>query len=199
MPEAQESFTRRAMHEFEHFTDHAIPWLVLALAVVLVLENPFWTLVHLEHYEPWMTIFDGVIVFFFVMDLLFKWLKTRDIREFFKLYWLDIVAVFPFYLAFRAYSEVAAIFRIGEEFAKTGQEIAHETVLIREARLLREAEMLSKEARVVSRETQSAGRILRLIKGRFYTSHQALIEIHKQHRKEHKAEKVTSRQSRQVL
>jgi hypothetical protein len=198
MPEAPESFTRRAMHEFEHFTDHAIPWLVLALAVVLVLENPFWSLVHLHEYEPWISIFDGVIVFFFVMDLIFKWLKTRDIREFFRLYWLDIVAVFPFYLAFRAYAEVAAIFRVGEEFAKTGQEIAHETVLIREARMLREAEALSKEARVVARETQSAGRMLRLVKGRLYTSHQALVEIHRQHKREHRKETI-SRQSRQVL
>ncbi|MEM2916192.1 MAG: ion transporter [Candidatus Woesearchaeota archaeon] len=192
------------VREFEHFTDHAIPVLVILLAIVLVLENPFWTLVHISGYEPWVQIFDGVIVFFFVVDLVFKWFKTRNIRRFFRLYWIDVVAVFPFYLAFRAYSEVASFFRIGEEVAESGQKLAHEAVLIREARTLKEAEELAKQARMlreaeelgkearIAREARVFSRIVRpiqnmfrILKGRLYASHRALVEIHERHKREH--------------
>lgn len=180
------------LNEFEHFTDHVIPFLVIALAVVLVLENPFWTIVHLSEYEPWITIFDWIIVFFFVTDLVFKWFKTKNVRKFLKLYWLDVVAVFPFYLAFRAYAEVAAAFKVGEEISETGQKLAHEAVLLRETRTLKEAEELTKEARIareagaVERSIRAVQRFLRSLKGRFYTSHRALVTIHEQHKREHK-------------
>jgi len=192
-------------HEFEHFTDHVIPYLVILLGIALILQNPFWTLVPLDTYGPLMTIFDEVIVFFFVVDLIYKWFKTRNVRRFFKLYWLDMVAVFPFYLAFRAYEEVAAIFRIGSEFSESGQKLAHEAVLLREARLIQEAEQLAKEsklareaellakearlaaeARVTSRGLREGQNLLRFMKGRFYASHRAMVAIHNEHSKEHK-------------
>ncbi len=185
-------FWQVVMYEFEHFTDHIIPVLVVLLAVVLVLENPFWTLVHLSEYEPWIGIFDSVIVFFFVVDLVFKWFKTKNVRRFFKLYWIDIVAVFPFYLIFRAYSEAAAIFRAGEEIVESGQKVAHEAVLLREARMLREAEEVTREARiaqetrVVGRGIRGVQRFLRMMKGRLYASHRALVAIHEQHEQYHK-------------
>jgi hypothetical protein len=181
-----------AVHEFEHFTDHVIPILVILLAIVIILENPFWTLFPLSHYEPWPAVFDWVVVFFFVVDLVFKWFKTKNVRKFFKLYWLDIIAVFPFYLAFRAYEEVAAIFRAGEEISATGQKVAHEAVLVREVRLIQEAEQLAKEAKVAreaelaSRGIRSSQRLLRVLKGRLYASHRAMVAIHKEHAKEHK-------------
>jgi hypothetical protein len=203
--EKKRTLWQRFYHEFEHFTDHVIPILVILLAVVLILENPLWTLLPVSHYEPWITIFDETIVFFFVADLVFKWVKTRNIRRFFRLYWIDMIAVFPFYLAFRAYAEVAAVFRIGEEVSETGQKLAHEAVLLREAKTLAEAEQLAKQARLlreaeavgmeakIAREASMFTRItrpiqnaFRLLKGRLYTSHRALVAIHKQHEKEHK-------------
>ncbi len=179
------------IQEFEHFTDHIIPYLVVLLAIVLILENPFWTLVHLSEYEPWIGIFDSVIVFFFVVDLVFKWFKTRNVRKFFRLYWLDIVAVFPFYLAFRAYAQVVGIFRLGEEVSETAQKLAHEAVLLREARMFREAEEMAKEARaarefsIVERGIRAVQRALRSLKGRFYTSHRAMVAVHEQHKQDH--------------
>lgn len=191
MRKKEETRVQWLMREFEHFTDHIIPYLVVLLAIVLILENPFWTLVHLEEYEPWITIFDSVIVFFFVVDLVFKWFKTRNIRKFFRLYWLDIVAVFPFYLAFRAYAQIVGVFRVGEELSETAQKLAHEAVLLREARMLREAEEVAKEARlareanIVSRSIRSVQRLLRALRGRFYTSHRALVAVHEQHKRDH--------------
>ena len=166
------------MQEFEHFTDHIIPYLVIALAIILLLENPFWTLVHLENYEPWITVFDSLIIFFFVADLVFKWIKTQNVRKFLKLYWLDIVAVFPFYLGFRAYTELAGFFFIGEEVTEAGQKVAHEAVLLREARAAR-------QARSVGRNIRIGQRLARAFKGRFYASHKALLSVHSRHKKDH--------------
>jgi hypothetical protein len=186
-------------HEFEHFTDHIIPFLVIILALVLIVENPFWTLYPISEHGPWMAIFDYVVVFFFVVDLVFKWFKTKNVRRFFKLYWLDMVAVFPFYLAFRVYEQVAAFFAVGEQFAESGQKVAHEAVLLREARLIqeaeqlaketriaKEAELLAKEARVTSRGLRGGQNVLRVMKGRLYASHRAMVAIHNEHKKEHK-------------
>jgi hypothetical protein len=185
----QRTVLQRAAHAFEHFTDHVIPYLVVALAIILILENPFWILVHLEEYEPWITVFDSVIVFFFVVDLVFKWFRTRNVRRFLRLYWLDIVAVFPFYLGFRAYAEIAGIFRVGEELSETAQKLAHEAVLLREARMFREAEELAKEARiareasVVSRSIRGIQRLMRALRGRLYFSHRTVMLAHHEHRK----------------
>ena len=131
-------------------------------------------MVDLHNYEPWLTVIDSVIIFFFVIDLVFKWIKTKNVRKFLRLYWLDIVAVFPFYLGFRAYTEIAGLFLI-EEVAETGQKVAHEAVLLREARLAR-------ETRVAGRGIRTGQRILRFFRGRFYASHKALLAIHAKHK-----------------
>lgn len=192
MHKKEENYWHTLAEEFEHFTDHIIPWLVILLAIVLVLENPFWTLVHLEYYEPWISIFDTVVVFFFVADLVFKWFKTRNVRKFLRLYWLDIVAVFPFYLAFRAYAQIVGVFRIGEELSETAQKLAHEAVLLREARMFEEAERVAKEARVaremsvIGRSVRAVQRLLRALRFRFYSSHKALVNIHKEHVRAHR-------------
>jgi hypothetical protein len=197
--EKKRSMWQKFTHEFEHLTDHIIPYLVIILAIVLILENPFWTLYPLSEHEPWMSIFDGIVVFFFVADLVFKWFQTKNIRTFFKLYWLDMIAVFPFYLAFRAYEQVAAIFAVGEEVALSSQKVAHEAVLLRETKLIQEAEQLAKETRIakeaelLAKEAKTASRglrggqnILRVMKGRLYASHRAMVAIHNEHAKDHK-------------
>lgn len=193
MPKKRVNALTGLRQEFEHFTDHVIPYLVVGIAIVLILENPFWTLVHLEEYEPWVTVFDSVVVFFFVVDLSFKWFRTKEIKKFVKLYWIDIIAVFPFYLGFRAYAEIASAFRVGEEVTEATQKALHEAVLLREAKVWREAELAEREAMRLTRETRflprmlrSVGRFLRLLKGRLAFAHNYLVSIHRQHRQEHK-------------
>jgi len=173
---------------FEHFIDRIIPFLLIVLAFLLIVDNPFWTLIDLEHYEPWVTIFDGLVVLFFVIDLTYKWFRTRKIRKFLKLYWLDIIAVMPFYLAFRAYTQFAAFFVLSEEITETAQKFAHEAVLLRETELLKEARIakearLLREARPVFRSLRAMQRLLRATKGRLYTSYHALIHSYRSHRK----------------
>ncbi|HSU72550.1 MAG TPA: hypothetical protein VLJ21_01745 [Candidatus Binatia bacterium] len=156
---------------FEWFTDLIIPYLLVALGIELILENPFWTLYSLEYLEPFITYLDYFIAFFFIVDLSFKWVHVRNVVKFVKLYWLDILAVLPFYTAFRVYARFAAIAAAGEEVAEA-QKIAHEIVLAREAELLKEAELLAREekilkdARPLARILRSMERGLRMIVGR---------------------------------
>jgi len=171
------------MHPFfrklEWFVDKSMPYLLVILGIQLILDNPLWVLYSLEHFEPWVAIIDGIIVGFFVIDLIFKWIHTRNLLKFVKLYWLDIIAVLPIYLAFRVYARFAAIIQVGEELAEA-QKIAHEAVLVRETRLIREAEILAKEQRLlraanpITRLIRTASRGLRLVAARMEVSRHAL-------------------------
>ena len=168
------------MHTFlvwlEKFTNRIIPFLVILLAVLLIIDNPFWKLVDLQEHQLALDIFDGIIVFFFVIDLTYKWFKVRKIPRFIRLYWIDIIAVFPFYLGFRVYREIADFFRIGEEVTETAQKIAHETILLKETELLKEQRLLRdtellKETKPGIRFLRFVQRLLRALKGRFYVTH----------------------------
>lgn len=70
-------------------------------------------------------ILDYTVITIFVIDLFFLFIKSRDIIFFFKNYWLDIIAVFPFGLLFRTADNVL---RIGSEAEKifVGQKVLHE-------------------------------------------------------------------------
>ena len=149
------------LHKFEWVVDAAMPYLLVILAGLLALEF----LVDLKHYEPWVSVADYVIVSFFAVDLFFKWNHVRNAKMFVKLYWIDILAVFPFYLMFRIYGLLAGVLIGGEEIA-VGQKIAHETVLLREAELGKELR-IAKEARIV-RGLRFVQRIIRIIKARLH-------------------------------
>src|SRR3989344_2285716 len=122
----------------ERITVWAIPYLVLLLTILFILDNPFWTLLDLRRFDTALLVFDAVIIFFFTADLVFKWIRIHELKLFIKLYWIDILAVFPIYLILRTYSEVRSLFRIGEEITLTAQTLGHEAVMLRDAELLKE-------------------------------------------------------------
>ena len=76
---------RKFKTDLEKFVNKAIPYVLIFLAVLIILENPFWTLVHLEDYEPYVTILDFIIIGFFVVELYFKWIRTKNLKKFVKL------------------------------------------------------------------------------------------------------------------
>lgn len=156
--------------QLEKITNRLVPFLVLGLLVILLLDNPFWILVDLHRYETLLALFDATVLFFFVIDLIYKWQHTQEWKLFIRLYWLDVLAVMPIYLLFRSYTELARIFRGGEEITETAQKVAHETVLLRESRLIEEARMIEaqiiKEARIASRSIKIVQRMLHLLKSR---------------------------------
>ncbi|MBI4141454.1 hypothetical protein HY484_00855 [Candidatus Woesearchaeota archaeon] len=174
---------KRELSSIEHIVDKTIPFLVVLLALLIIADFTM----DIHKFEPWVSYADWLIVGFFVIDLSFKWRHVRKVTKFLKLYWLDILAVFPFYLIFRAYVAIADIIVAGERI-KEAQQIAHEAVLLRETKLLKEAELFTKETRLV-REAELAAkeakfvprmirfgqRLIRFVWGSLHVTHGHLV------------------------
>ncbi|MBI4146288.1 ion transporter [Candidatus Woesearchaeota archaeon] len=181
------------MHDFlerlEHFVDRAIPYLLVLLTLLIIAE--FTSLV--EKYHTLFSVVDYTILAFFVADLVFKWRHTRKIIPFVKLYWIDILAVFPFYLVFRLYFVALEFAAAGE----IGQKLLHETALLREAKLIRETELL-REARFfreieagarfgrLQRILRSVPRFLRLLRARLYMVHGHMHKVSRDYERHHR-------------
>jgi hypothetical protein len=144
--------------------------MLVVLTILIILEFTKYG----ELYHDYIIILDYIIVTFFVVDLCFKWNHVRNIKTFVKLYWIDIIAVFPFYLIFRTFYLVREIVILSEEAPK----YLHELVLLRETKFLRELEMakllheaeyarLLREAKFV----RVAARFLRVIRARWYLAY----------------------------
>ncbi len=164
------------LEKIEHIVDRAVPYILALLSLLIILE---FTHVADEYHDVFIMI-DYFIVAFFVIDLCFKWYHTRDVLKFIKLYWIDIIAVFPFYAVFRLYFSVTELFAAGESV----QKILHESVLLRETKLLRESEYaakLAKEGRLV----RVIARSLRILRARWYVTHWHLHNVSKGYRKSH--------------
>jgi len=163
----------------ERFVDRAIPFWLVGLAFVIIAS--FFTDLHA--YEPWVTVFDVLVSVFFVADLWFKWCHIRRLGRFLRLYWFDVIAVFPFYLIFR----MLAFARVLAETGESAQKVMHEIVLVREARLLeeagllREAEVAAKEAKGSARFVRLAQRTLRFLSWRFHAAHTGMVKVHSRH------------------
>jgi len=127
---------------------------------------------------------DQIIIGFFVIDLCFKWNRTRDVLKFMKLYWIDIIAVFPFYTIFKVYFAITEAFAAGESVQKFLHEavLLRETKLIKEARALRGAEYAAKFARE-ARILRIVPRFLRLLRARWYVT---FWHMHDKSKKLHK-------------
>ncbi len=176
---------KHAFKTIEKFVDKSVPYLLVLLAIVIVLDNPLWSLVDLHEYETPVLIFDTIVVLFLVADLIFKWFHIKNAKKFFRYYWLELIAVFPFYLIFRVYIFAAEIARAGEE----ANRILHEAILTREASLLREARFVAeaeetlREARPFTRMLRSISRFFRLIVLRLQSAYDNFIKSHLKHRK----------------
>ena len=107
----------------ERIIDKLIPPALLVLLVILILE--FFFSHDVEPYHIYIEILDFLIISIFVIDLIFKYNKTKNIPLFFKKYWLEIIAVIPFFLVFRALEGLARIFGLVEETAREGQKVLH--------------------------------------------------------------------------
>lgn len=104
----------RFLYISEVFVDKAIPYILILLLFVIFLE-----IFYPEKFEQYYTlinIFDLFIVFVFTLDLAFKYRRMEILHKhgFINRYWLDIIAVIPFYLVFRIFEEGAIIARFTE-------------------------------------------------------------------------------------
>ena len=149
------------LKKLEHLTDRIIPYLLILLAIVLGVEFFFKEIAE-KHYNLVLSA-DIIIIVFFSIDLIFKFNRVRKIKLFLKKYWLDIIAVFPFFLFFRLIEEVFVLFRISPELTE-GQKFFHiglETEkLAKEEKALRELAELQKETELT--RTRLFARFFRL-------------------------------------
>ena len=130
------------LHKLEKRIDELIPPLLILLLIAIILELFFTEIAH--RYSDYIDILDGVIILVFLIDLGFKYHRIKHIPKFLRTCWLDILAVFPFFLLFRA----VELFRFPAIF-ETGQQILHEGVEI------------EKEASAVLKETSKVGKVTR--------------------------------------
>ncbi|MBI4152273.1 hypothetical protein HY495_01065 [Candidatus Woesearchaeota archaeon] len=109
----------------EHGNSVLIPYSLIILAGIIIYDLFF----HIDHpvANLVVAILDGVVITIFVIDLIFLALKTRNAKIFFKRYWLDIIAVFPFYFFFRIFGFFFRTALTAEEIF-LGQKILHEGV-----------------------------------------------------------------------
>ena len=117
----------------EHINASLIPPAVLALGVIIIVELFFE--LHSHFWEEVIHVADIVIISIFVIDLCFIFYHVRNWKIFFRDFWLDILAVFPFIFMFRAAGTFVRFFRILRfgETAIVGQTILHEGLEVRKA------------------------------------------------------------------
>jgi len=160
----------RYLHKLEVLVDKAILPAIAVLLAILITEIFYKETAH--HYETLIHYADIGIVSLFVLDLAFKYNRVRKIPKFIRLYWLDILAVFPFILLFRAFeglyglisaSEAIGQFGTAQQVLHEGLEIEKEAVKISESisKVTKEGEIAAKEATRVIKEIEQTGKIAR--------------------------------------
>lgn len=171
------------LESIEFFVDKSIPYVLVLLAIMIIAEFTHFA----PEYEHYFVYLDYFVIAFFIVDLCFKWYHTHNALKFIKLYWIDLIAVFPFYAVFRVYFAVSELVAAGEPV----QKILHETLLLRETKLLKEATVLreteyaakfAKESRFI----RVLARSLRIIRARWYVTHWHLQNVSKGYKKEHR-------------
>jgi len=134
--------------KLEVITEKLIPWMLLLLIVILVLEFGFRDFVHAFHLEPWLLWGDYLVIFVFCVDLGFKYIRIHPFKRFLVKSWLDILAVFPFVIFFRLV-ELFIGALAASEILKTIQSGLHTMVEVEKeaVKVVQEAEKLGKMQR----------------------------------------------------
>jgi hypothetical protein len=160
---------KRWMHKIEVIVDKAIgPCLILLLAVIII-EIGFSGMTEEYNLQLPIEIADYAIIAIFALDLVFKYMRVRHIPEFLRRYWLDIIAVFPFFLLFRFYELAAGVLSPAlSEGAQTAQQLLHEGSGVEKegSKILSEMEKIAKETTKVSKLERST-RFVRFIRPLF--------------------------------
>ena len=178
--------------KFEIVVDKLIPWMILLLLIVIILEFFYHDFVHDHHLETWLQYADWLVVVVFIFDLYFKYNRVSKIKDFFKHYWLDILAVFPFILFFRFAEPIFKAIASTGKSLKKGQTLLHEGLEVQKgaSRAIKEAEIAAKVSRSgrFSRFIRPIARIPRFVKffGRFKKGSQFYEDPKTYHKKKKK-------------
>lgn len=131
----------------ELLIDRIVPFAVIVLLAIIIIEFFFNNIA--DKYHTIIQITDYIILGIFIIDLIFKYLRIRKWDRFFKECWLDIIAVFPFFLIFRIFESFLIFTELPKEIRQF-QLILHEGVVLTEesSKIIREAEETGKISRV---------------------------------------------------
>ncbi|HLC52327.1 MAG TPA: hypothetical protein VJI98_03745 [Candidatus Nanoarchaeia archaeon] len=133
------------LHWIEIIIDKSIPFLLVLLLLIIVGE--FWFHDFVYKYRTIADILDSFIIIVFVIDLVFRYNRIRNFPKFLRASWLEILAVFPFFLIFRVIETAAGVFEAGEVLTRT-QKVVHVGLEIEPevAKAIKEGELIAKEA-----------------------------------------------------
>ncbi|MBT3405817.1 hypothetical protein HN419_01485 [Candidatus Woesearchaeota archaeon] len=76
------------------FFDTSVPYVIIVLLAIIILEFGFKPYLFIHQY--FLSSLDKIMIIFLVADLVFKYSKKP-----FKLKWLDVLSLYPFYLLYR--------------------------------------------------------------------------------------------------
>ncbi len=106
-----------------YYNRKLIPPAIVLLLLLIIAE----LFVHVE--DPlliaWIHFADGLVIAIFVIDLIFLAVQAKSAQFFFRKYWLDIIAIFPFNMVLELVGRLSELIGIGERVA-VGQAIFHE-------------------------------------------------------------------------
>ncbi len=121
------------MHKTEKIVDAAIPVLLIVFLFVIAVEIFFPQ--EIEPFKNHIDIFDTTLILLFALDLFFKYQRMMNFPKFIKKYWLQIIAIVPFYAVFRVmeYLQLAELASKGGQFVNETQFVRGPALLIREA------------------------------------------------------------------
>jgi len=157
---------KKWLHTVEVIVDKLIPFLLIILAAIIILELTAHELA--EKYHTYIQIFDYFLITTFIIDLGFKYHRIRNIPQFIRECWLDIIAIFPFFIVFRFFEGLLGILGISEATVQA-QKVLHVGVGV-EKELVATVKEGSRVAEEVSRAEKltkyirAGARSLRLLK-----------------------------------
>jgi hypothetical protein len=113
---------KKFLKKLEKVVDDSIPGALAILLIVILIEVFFHA--EAEPYRFYIDVVDWAVVVLFIIDLCFKYNEVRQVAKFVEAYWLDILAVFPFYFAFRVLERVLLLAR-AERYLLLLQDVVH--------------------------------------------------------------------------
>ena len=148
----------------EHYNIKLIPYAVVVLLGIIIFELFFHT--ENETILLLVHILDFLVITIFVIDLVFLGRRAKSVKFFFKNYWLDVIAIFPFSIAFTVVSRLYRVLEASERLA-VGQAIVHEGLEVRKG--VKGVALLTKGGQI-TRLIRISARLLRVItKTRLFT------------------------------
>jgi xanthine/uracil permease len=105
---------KKWFHKIEILADKLIPYALIVLLFVIIAEVLFPHTV--EPYHLYISIIDGIVIGIFAVDLGFKYVRSKNIPQFFRKYWIEIIAVLPAFLVVRIVEEFMIVANLEETF-----------------------------------------------------------------------------------